>query len=161
MFMDMPSRKVLKSVAQGMLDSFTSRNNDAGGYWAVGQLLQQALTHKQTAYHFDLLNDSASQVFGQRPLQIVPLRYRALFWQQLTDRQWLKQHVAKAYCSIEFDLTNDKLSPERPDLVTYGFECSVKITDDYGQTHERKISSWCWPHNPRYESKSNREYGLD
>ena len=156
----MPRRKDLKSVAQGVLDSFTRRNNDAGGYWAVGQLLKQALTHKQTVYHFDLLNDSASPVFQQKPLLIVPQRYRALFWQQLKDRQWLKQHVATAVFSIGFDLTHKNHRPARPELETYGFECSVKIIDDGGRTHERKITSWCWPHNPSYESKSNREYPL-
>lgn len=150
----MPTRRAISSIARTMLESFMSRNNEAGGYLAIGQLLQQALIQQQTIYSFDLLTDEASTVFQSEPLAIVPARYRALLWKQVSNRHWLKRRIQTAVCSIELKLTSPQPCPEHPERLVYPFTCSVKITDERGQTHERAASDWCWPHNPSYEQKS-------
>lgn len=158
MFMNMPSRRVLKSVAHGLADSFTSRNNDAGGYWAIGLLLEQALLFQQAAFEFDLLTEQASRVFNYPPLHVVPARYRTMLWEQWPDQQWLQTHLAAGQIRVEFDFGYRKIDPAHKERVLYSFTCIVQLKDDLGHTHKRQLSYWCWPHNPAYESKSTRIY---
>ncbi len=51
----MARRKEIVGVAHGVISSFNSRNNDVGGYWAIGQLKSFAATNGLDSITFNLL----------------------------------------------------------------------------------------------------------
>jgi hypothetical protein len=54
----MPSNARLTNIAGGLCGSFASRNNDLGGYWAIGKLRLLAEQHPQNTVALDVLGPS-------------------------------------------------------------------------------------------------------
>jgi hypothetical protein len=51
----MPGNARLTNIAGGLCGSFASRNNDLGGYWAIGKLRLLAEQHTQSVVSLDVL----------------------------------------------------------------------------------------------------------
>lgn len=52
----MARRKEFKTIANGLLSSFISRNNDVYGYWGIGKLYSHMLKSKMMILEIDLIN---------------------------------------------------------------------------------------------------------
>jgi hypothetical protein len=51
----MPRRRQFNGICHDILDSFTSRYNDIGGYWALGQFAAFLTCDKHEELHFLLM----------------------------------------------------------------------------------------------------------
>jgi hypothetical protein len=51
----MPRKRRLEGVVANILGSFVSRNNDVGGYWAIGKLYEHARQHQTQNVLVDLV----------------------------------------------------------------------------------------------------------
>ena len=49
---------MLKSIGDGILSSFVSRNNDVYGYWGIGKLYNWMLASKSMTIKIDLLKNT-------------------------------------------------------------------------------------------------------
>ena len=150
----MPSRKKLKGVAAGVLGAFVSRNNDLGGYWAIGKLHSLAkLSHGNTV-SFDLVpRYGASQ---HQDINSVAASYSGILVSLLHKHEFGQGVVSSAAISLQFETSGVKFSslPHRTDV--YPFLCSLAIVDDCGKTHTASVTGWSSPHNPSVEHRSNR-----
>ena len=51
----MGKRKLLKNIANGIINSFISRNNDVYGYWGIGKLCSLMIKSKSMTIEIDLI----------------------------------------------------------------------------------------------------------
>ena len=147
----MPRRRELRGIAAGLLGSFTSRNNDIGGYWAIGQLYRFAQRSRMRKIDFDLLtgNINVRESLRDRLDALVSnycLRLVDDCWRLDIPSNWIRS----AHIFIEFDADNDfQFHREYPDENP--FKCTVELEDDRGRRHCVQASGKCWPHNRKRE----------
>jgi hypothetical protein len=144
----MARRKDLSGAAFGVLGTFVSRNNDVGGYWALGKLYAHARANDVHDVHVDLLTQSITPPSGQFDEMIAFLRERLA--RQLAARgvplDWLKG------AEIALSFGGEKSANRAGDT----FEVVVALTDDREQRREARNRGACWPHDPIRESRSAR-----
>jgi hypothetical protein len=148
----MSTRRNFRGIAYGLLGSFVSRNNDVGGYWAIGKL-----------YLFTALCGSQEIRINLRNGHIVPpkseflrmsRKYSRLLFEHM-ERLGLPDTYLKI-ASIELKLPSNE-SQANP-AGAHRLFCVVRITDDRDRTYVCEESVWCRKHNPEQEQKSTREY---
>lgn len=143
----------LKSVAAGVLGSFVSRNNDVGGYWALGQLRAQCLSQHVSQIRFDLLAGTASLDDGIA--QRVAVAYRQFVLRQLQCNALDVERLRGSVVVLDF-------APNEPVTVkgyaSYGdpFSCVVQLENDRGRVYAREYVGRCVPHDPTRELRSSR-----
>ncbi len=149
----MPRRKRLKSVANGVLSSFVSRNNDLLGYWALGKLYAAALSHSTDTVEFDLLSAQLTPNDAQFVRMIDT--YLALFDKLLGKENLPRSRVREANIRVRF---NAPVQPGYypPQAVAKPFEATLDVTDHDGTSWSVSKLGWCFPHNPLMETKSSR-----
>jgi hypothetical protein len=150
----MPRRIGLKSIASGMAGSFISRNNDVGGFWAIGKLWKLAKDANKTKVLINLNYlsiDPPSMEFGT-----MMERYREMMeastLRQAFDPTWLKE----ASIQVDFHPDEKKVNLVRPPYDEIGFSVRVQIKSDLGKIYEASSNGFCGPHNPDYEQRSTR-----
>jgi hypothetical protein len=142
----MPRRRQFAGAATSLLESFVSRNNDVGGYWAIGQLCRHALKTRVTRIDIDLLSRTISPA-NERLKAVVEAYARRLEKQCAAQRvpfDWL----FGATISIEFE--------PQAGQRTYAYECAVTLTDDIRNPRTARSTGSCWPHDPAMEYRSTR-----
>ena len=151
----MPRRKLLKSVASGLLGSFLSRNNDFDGYWALGLLYQLALDGETRSITIELIGNSSKSLPRNRLLDEISTRYHALFISMLEKTGFNQGKVLTVVIELEFG-TARRVAFHH--LRTHGdpLFCSVTITDD--QRHQWRVERGgkCASHDPAKEARSAR-----
>jgi hypothetical protein len=152
----MATRRTLKAVAHDVSESLVSRNDDLGGYWAMGQLLSHALKTGSTRYTFDLACADSTPKLATSALSSIPAAWADTFWKNLEHQKLSRALVARATATLTFDLTQSQPSPHHEALEEHAFSCTVEIQDDRGSTHVSTTQGWCFPHNPRVELRSTR-----
>src|SRR5689334_7137532 len=75
----------LKGIANGLLGTFVSRNNDIGGYWGIGILRSYAGSRNEPEVKIDLLNAEPNPN-PHSPITTAKEKYR----------QWLINALSKA-----------------------------------------------------------------
>ena len=157
----MPHRSELKCVANGLLGSFMSRNNDYAGYWALGMLYARALEHHEKNYSLALLSAGPKPTDGLSRALVAT--YEAFLLKSMSSRGIPNYWVESVRLSIDFEhsgsLPYHPASPSRP------FLARVLLGTSFGKSIPLQRSGSCWPHNPDRESRSNRsqpgrEHGL-
>lgn len=150
----MPRRRELRGVADGLLGSFVSRNNDVDGYWALGKLLLFALARREPRVVLDLVAGELRPP-GDRFVRMAA-RYREMLLRHVEGRRLSARSVAGALLEVSFG--PDPAAAPAVDAPggTRPFTCRLVITDDRGGTHEASRTGWCRPHCPSRESKSAR-----
>lgn len=152
----MPRRKELKGIAFGIASSFSSRNNDVDGYWALGVLYK--LAAEAGSYCFSLnLKDGESApafLFSRR----IADPYCAFLGEQLEKKGFAWGHVASAIIAVDFNV-----SPTKKQIMfksTWGepFVCRVHLTDDLNRVWSSEFRGWCGIHDPVREHRSTRRY---
>ena len=162
----MPRRKLLKSVASGLLGSFLSRNNDFDGYWALGLLYRLALEREPRSITIELIGNAGKSLPRNPLLDAVSTRYRALFISMLEKACFNQSNALSVVIELEF-CTARKINFQH--LRTHGepLFCSVTITDEQRRAWRVEGGGRCAPHDPAKESRSTRSpevrarFGLD
>jgi hypothetical protein len=147
----MPRRRELRGVAFGLLGAFVSRNNDLGGYWALGKLYKHARASNTREVRVDILRAAITPPNPE--FKDMVERFRQKLAGHLAalklPNEWLKcAAVTVSFCGEEGADT-----PEDP------FECIVTLTDDLGHVHQARDSGVCWVHDPAKELESGRAIG--
>src|SRR5690349_19770804 len=95
----MPQR-ILKGLANGLVETFISRNNDVSGYWGIGQLYREALDQEQSEVSLDLLGNRA-QPNGPIGAAVL-MQYRSYISARLSRHQMSLADLSEAKIEINF-----------------------------------------------------------
>lgn len=144
----MPRRREFRGIAFDLLGAFVSRNNDVGGYWAIGKLC--SLAHKSSAseVHIDLVRSLITPPCPE--LSDMVQRFRQWISDRVTERRMHDEWLRDVCITVRFGATTSAANP------TIAFECTVSITDDLGRVYRAQGSGTCWAHDPSRESRSLR-----
>lgn len=151
----MPRRRELKAIANGVLSSFISRNNDVSGYWGLGKLYRHALNHDISCIEIDLIQDCmhpAGEEFDPM-VQFYAYMLRRLQARLGMPSLWL----VEARLVITFGASSQPATK-----ATWGqpFESELVIKDDLGRGWSVSLMGWCAPHDPEREIRSTRVRNL-
>jgi hypothetical protein len=150
----MTRRRELNGISGGLVNSFVSRNNDVGGYWAIGKLCSHSLQTGEKELSMDLLT---KRISPPNP-EFAPMldKYGAWLVASLEKQQFSLQVITAAEVRISFDA---QLGPDPMSSSVTGyfpFRCTVTLTDDLGRGRVGRLSGVVLPHDPRSETKSTR-----
>ena len=151
----MVRRRSLKGIACGLATSFSSRNNDVDGYWAMGKLLKYANASGATELLVDLL-EARDQSDAEGPVGLVADRYRKQLCKQLTAQQLLPSWAVAARIYIEFAVSESDLKRHAFFGRGQPFGCTVEIVDDNGRMYSAKAYGRVTQHDPEKECRSVR-----
>lgn len=144
----MPRRRELRGVAAGLLGSFVSRNNDVGGYWALGKLYTHARASKVQDVSVDLVTKAIDPPDDEFREMIA--HFQQMLAEQVTARSLPSDWVKAATIAVTF---SGAASNQWPADV---FRCRVIITDDAGRAYRAEHDGACWPHASWRERRSGR-----
>jgi hypothetical protein len=150
----MPRRARLKNIANGLCQSFVSRNNDLDGYWAIGKLHLLAAQHGRSTVTLDLLAPSMQPAsFAYAPMLA---RYRLLLEKLTVASRVRLEEITEAR------ITLDVAPPPWRRAVYYQahwgeqFILTVTIRADGSADGVVRHGGYCRPHDPARESRSTR-----
>lgn len=144
----MPRRREIRGVAIGLLGSFVSRNNDVGGYWALGRLYKHALNTDAPDVRVDLFDLTITPPSDD--YAAMAAHFQRMLGDQLSARKLPVDWVRAATICVEFGRAKS------PDSSGEVFNCVVVITDDRGRAHSASANGACRVHSPVMESRSAR-----
>ncbi|MEO1126189.1 MAG: hypothetical protein AAFX95_19290 [Cyanobacteria bacterium J06639_16] len=150
----MTRRSEIKGVAQGLIDSFNSRNNDVDGYWGIGKLYKFAKSKETDTLRIDLLRKEivpSSKEFNNT-IETYRLMLESLLKSNGIPFNWL--HSVNII--IEF---NQEPQPKYHFLRSAlgdPYICTCEIVDDNGRLRKAIAGNNCWPHDPQRERRSSR-----
>ena len=152
----MPRSKALQSVANTLAQMFVSRNNDAGGYWAIGRLYEQALRRGVPALHFELMPGQPN-LSETVDIQIVTAHYQRLLREQIRATNSDTRQLARCQIVVEFDVPEDWVRRR----ACHGFgspvACTVTATLLSGQQYRGAAYCRARPHDPTKESRRHEK----
>ena len=150
-FFNMAGRKRLKGVADGLLGSFRSRNNDVDGYWGLGKLYKFAVDLEIKTVIIDLKMRTMSPSSDEFEPMIT-------FFGEMFDRLLDKHNVSPDRVSsvkivVVFEAEYVHVHHFRGSGI--GKPCNIRcdIEDDRGHHHVAHAYLNCRPHDPLRESK--------
>jgi hypothetical protein len=131
----------LSSVADGIVRSFVSRNNDVDGWWALGLLLA-ATEPAEPDYGIDLLSGTTTPKKLSRALGELGAAWAAYFDWSLSRHGVARERVSRAHLALTFDReTHVGSGPlggaDRP------FVCRVAIDDIRGRQYQATADGQC------------------
>lgn len=141
----MPRRRELKSIASGMAMHCVSRNNDIGGYWALGILYRFALEAGADCLRVDIMSDE--------DLPEALVLFRRNFRSHYGDKDYRFRHFI-AGLIVEFEFESSSRT-ETGDNSTQG-KCHIHVIDDMGKRWSAMACTYCNAHDPAHECKSTR-----
>jgi hypothetical protein len=149
----MPRRGELKCVADGVLGSFVSRNNDCDGYWAIGLLYGRALEASRNEVSFNLMGER-EEVPDLALDAALRTKYREMLDKLMSGRSLPANWVKSASINLSFEhpgkIGRALARLERPYLA------QLSITTELGKTLVVEHIGACWPHEPSREYRSGR-----
>lgn len=151
----MSRSKILKGVADGLLGTFVSRNNDIDGYWGLGVLRLYAEKHLLSTVTVDMLH-SLESVKSHSPVEIAEAKYQNWLRNALDKSRVEPSRVIEAKIDLRFSTFD-----EFPKIVRYTrgqpFVCSVKIVTRNGKVYSATRTGCCEAHDPTKERRSVRD----
>lgn len=148
----MARRKELKSIANDLISSFISRNNDVNGYWGIGKLYSFMLEQEELKIEIDLIERSIS------PQNIEFAKIISIYseWLQTqVENRGLKNEYLKSAKMELLGFSNDFTSHDAY-FAPHRINCNMVIEDDRGQKYSISKSVRCRAHNSTKELKSTR-----
>ena len=130
----MGRRKELKGICNDLLDSFVSRYNDIGGYWALGKFQAFLQTKQEERLQFHLTRKNDEESVFQQTLDY----YRLSFQRHLEVRNLCDTWVDRAVITVESQSSSQ-------------LNCVLQINADNGQKFEAKRLVAVRPHKPERE----------
>ncbi|WP_145554745.1 hypothetical protein [Yersinia canariae] len=145
----MARRKELSGVANSLIGSFNSRNNDISGYWAIGQLKSFAAMSRLRAIAFNLLSvePTANPDLISKVTNNYSSKLSALLISQHIPIGW----VQNAAITIQFN----GVTPSPTEVFRYSpggyYRCSCEMIDDKGKSYIATDYGFCLPHSSHRE----------
>lgn len=150
----MAGRKQLKTIAGGLLGTFTSRNNDINGYWGLGVLRLYAQRRGLETLEIELLSRHYNEP-AVSPFFAAGQYYRQWFSRALLHWRLSENELRSAYIRLRFSTFE-----EFPDVVrdTQGkpYVCTVSITTPQGTEYSASKVGVCAPCDPKIDRRSTR-----
>lgn len=144
----------LKSVIYGLVHSFTSRNNDVKGYWALGKLYRLALKNNSKRIEIDLLN--RTMTYSDFQFNGMIDHYRLYIEKQMSNLCLYFELLSNAKIEIVFEDNPPKLSLNLLTLRGKPFSCTGTFTYKKNKCYKGTIVGFCSPHDPTIEFRSTR-----
>lgn len=139
----MASRKHFNHMAAGLLQSFVSRSNDVGGYWALG-VLYRAVQGEAKSVELDLLSETATPAC---PACLAVARHYAAFLRNAAARKGIAmESLADARVVVEFTTSTDQAICQRN--AGELFSCTVTIGASGGPRASVRAYGHCLPYSP-------------
>jgi hypothetical protein len=148
----MPSSRALKSIANGLVETFVSRNNDVSGYWGIGQI-QRELGHPDAVVELDLLHGKATPN-GPIARELVT-RYSAYLSESLARDGFNHSAITTAKVLVEFGAAGEAGTA---DFASTGiaFNCKAVLASRSGKIFSAMRAGNSYPHDPKRELRSKR-----
>lgn len=149
----MSRRTEHQNLANALLGTFVSRNNDVDGYWAIGRLRSDAERLNSSVIELDVLNGTSAPDTSDG-------RLVAAFY-----REWIKPRIAKLRepAAVAGVIVRLHFAPEPPlrlsrEVSRYGapYTCEVLVMSSAGATRVDRHTGRCAPHDPSHEHRSTR-----
>ncbi len=150
----MARRKEFKTIADGLVSSFISRNNDVNGYWGIGKLYSHMVSAKSKELKIDLVHRSIEPQNEEFILLINEFANRLM--NQVKNRRLNHEFLKKAELTI-VEIPGQS-SPCFGKMAPNKINCRLLIIDDLNREHTSDANTWCREHNPEKELKSTRKY---
>jgi len=148
----MPHRGELKCLADGLIDSFMSRNNDSAGYWALGLLYSHALELQKKIVTLTLLGGESTR--ANSLCEALGTKYGAFLLERMSRRGIPHHWIESANLVIHFEhhtgTASGAISPGRPFLI------QLRVKTTFAKILVLERAGYCWPHNPSHETRSTR-----
>ena len=113
----------LQGIANGLLGTFVSRNNDIGGYWGLGILRSEAVATGQQEITIDLLIEplayGAARNLGER--------YRLWLRRMLSKQNLSLNELSVARITLRFANSFDEFPDVIKDTRGLPYQCSVEL----------------------------------
>lgn len=138
----MARRKQLRGICRDLFDTFTSRNNDLEGYWALGQIMSFLNHAKCPELIINLCDGSVIPPWPD--LGGTAMYYRDLL-RTMMDASQLPHHWLAAGA-----VRVTVISPE-------ALACNVEVTSDRGKTYSFGSTERVHPHDPFREGRRGIE----
>jgi hypothetical protein len=149
----MARRKELKNIAQGIVSSFVSRNNDYDGYWELAKLYGLANKNKGVRVSIDLL-ESKICPYSKSFEPLVQL-WRGKFLRMLNKRSiqvgWVDSANIHACFNVDY---NSQL--HRWGAYGEPCTCTCEIITDNGITYSVSAGTKCMPFSKTAFQRSSR-----
>jgi hypothetical protein len=147
-------KRILKHIANGLLASFVSRNNDVYGYWGIGKLCSFILDKNLNSIEIDLINGQIRPNNSEFRLLVAQFSNR-LNTQLAIHKLSLKNiNEAKIVLSCYENNAVIELRKSSP----HKMRCRIEIINKNNDLIVLEKSVWCGKHNPKIELKSTRKY---
>ena len=145
----MPKRKVLKSVARSLGDSFTSLMNYAGDDYVLGHILTSARDTGRSELTVDLLSGEAGpEELLTEPVKRAVASYVLRFPDLVRSSGSDRQLVTSAMLTLKFDTSISNARRRLPEPES-PYVCTVRIQDDLGKVYETRLTGWWYPETSR------------
>ncbi len=150
----MARRRELKNIANGLMGSFNSRNNDIDGYWGLGKLYKHAQLHKTTTVKINLLGNTIQPETNE--FDNLLEQYNAMFLRLIDSANINRNWIKSVLISVNFE---SEYIPEFHywrSALGKPYICKCVITDDNDKQYSILKYNNCLPHNPLVETRSSR-----
>lgn len=148
----MARRKEFKAIAEGLLSSFISRNNDVNGYWGIGKLFSLMLREETLIIEIDLINKII--IPQDKEFNNLVEDYSNRLRIQVDNRKLNRTYLKKAKIILIGYPNRPKISLGQ--IAPNRIDCKLTITDDLDRKHEIEKQVWCREHDPKRELRSTR-----
>lgn len=150
----MARRKELKGIANGLITSFNSRNNDVDGYWGIGKLHKFVEHTSKKEVSIELLSGTIKPKTSEFDALIHSYREKlnSHLIAHSIPRSWVVSVDLIALFETEYE--KDKHHWRSGLGKPYRIKCD--ILDDMGVHHISYAYNNSRPHDPNKESRSNR-----
>jgi hypothetical protein len=148
-----PRHRKMNGVVAGILGSFVSRNNDVGGYWAIGKLYVHARQNQTRNLTVSL---RANEILPDG-LEFHPMvgRYSSMFADRLAYYGVPMDSISVAKIPLAFDAAVPD-APPPSSMPGLPFRCTLEVIDKLGRVYSASHLGVARPHNPLRESRSAR-----
>ena len=144
----------LKNIANGLLSSFMSRNNDVYGYWGIGKLCSFILDKKLNSIEIDLINGQIRPINSEFRLLVAQFSDRLIT--QLAIHKLSLKNINEAKIVLSCYENNSIIELRKS--LPHKMRCRIEIINKNNDLIVLEKSVWCRKHNPKREQKSTRKY---
>ena len=149
----MARRKELKNIAQGIISSFVSRNNDYDGYWELAKLYDLANKNNRLKVSIDLLESKIyPNTSSYEPLvQVWHSKFLNMLKSRSIQAAWVKSAKIEACFNVEY-------LAELHRWGDYGEPCTCicEIITDNGIAYFVSAGTKCMPFSRAAFQRSSR-----
>ncbi|CAL2057871.1 hypothetical protein [Tenacibaculum sp. 190524A05c] len=138
-------RNKIKNIANGILNSFISRNNDIGGYWGIGKLYYLMLKNESNTIEINLIEQIINPEGGE--FNIMVSNYSNLFFEKMKEKNIDKKVIKELKIILK-----SSINLNEPYLLNK-IDCSIYFMDISDNEFSLDKSVMCRKHNPKLELK--------